>query len=161
MDSGGLQSMGVTRAGHDLVTKPPPPDNQKRAESGLMSHKWHALPSALPQMDGTTPPHLSLSLPCFLPLCPHWFWSVPNLLNPSTTCSIPCSLSPLNYSHCWSASPTEQWTSSRTGMGSYSALQLQHLARCWIHVSEANHLPVENVYAKCNKCNVIYSVSTL
>ena len=38
-ESGRLQSMGVIRVAHDLVTKPPPPDNQKWAESGLTSHK--------------------------------------------------------------------------------------------------------------------------
>ena len=38
-ESGRLQSMGVIRVAHDLVTKSPPPDNQKWAESGLTSHK--------------------------------------------------------------------------------------------------------------------------
>ena len=60
-----LQSMGVTRVGHDLVTKPPPPDNQKGAESGLTSHRWHALPSVPPShgWDHPSSPVSESSLP--------------------------------------------------------------------------------------------------
>ena len=38
-EEGGLQSMGVTRAGHDLATKPPPPTTTRLRELKLRFRK--------------------------------------------------------------------------------------------------------------------------